>query len=75
MLILVWIEGSQPLAGTAAIEGREPLHFDGWLELLSVVSELVAAGPPGGDTNAAERADARKPDGDVSRLHPESPDS
>jgi hypothetical protein len=45
MLILMWIAGSQPLAGTAAIEGREPLHFDGWLELLSVVSELVAAGP------------------------------
>jgi hypothetical protein len=72
ILILMWIEGSQPLAGTAAIEGREPLHFDGWLELLSVVSELVVAAPPGGDTNTAERADARKPDRDVSRLHPVS---
>ena len=34
MLISVWIERSQPLAGTAAIEGGEPLRFDGrWLEL------------------------------------------
>jgi hypothetical protein len=45
MLIHVWIEGRQPVAGTAAIEGREPVRFDGWLELLRVVSELVAAAP------------------------------
>jgi hypothetical protein len=67
MLIHVWIEGSQPLAGTAAIEGSEPLHFDGWLELLWVVSELVAVGPPGGDPNTAKR--------DMRLLHPESPAS
>ena len=46
MLIRIWIEGSQPLAGTAATKGSEPLRFDGWLELLRVVSELVAAAPP-----------------------------
>ena len=45
MLIRLWIEGSQPLAGTAATEGSEPLRFEGWLELLRVVSELVAAAP------------------------------
>jgi hypothetical protein len=45
VLIRLWIEGSQPLAGTAATEGSEPLRFDGWLELLGVVSELVAAAP------------------------------
>ena len=43
MLIRVWVERSQPLAGTAAIEGAEPRLFDGWLELLNVLSELVAA--------------------------------
>ena len=43
MLIHVWVERTQPLAGTAAIEGAEPRRFDGWLELLNVVSELVAA--------------------------------
>jgi hypothetical protein len=41
VLIRVWIEGTQPLAGTAATEGSEPLPFDGWLELLRVLSELV----------------------------------
>jgi hypothetical protein len=43
VLIHVWVERTQPLAGTAAIEGAEPRRFDGWLELLNVVSELVAA--------------------------------
>jgi hypothetical protein len=69
MLIHVWIEGRQPLEGTAAIEGGEPLHFDGWLELLRVVSELVAAGPPGGDPNTAKRADARADPTTGERMH------
>jgi hypothetical protein len=43
VLIRLWIESSQPLAGTAATEGSKPLRFDGWLGLLRVVSELVAA--------------------------------
>ena len=41
LLIRVWIERAQPLAGTAAVEGGEPLTFQGWLELLRVLSELV----------------------------------
>ena len=45
MLIRVWIERTQPLAGTAATEEAEPVGFDGWLELLRVVSALVAATP------------------------------
>jgi hypothetical protein len=45
VLIRLWIQDSQPLAGTAATEGGEPLRFEGWLELLRVVSELVAAAP------------------------------
>src|SRR6266536_6615878 len=69
MLIHVWIEGRQPLAGTAAIEGREPVRFDGWLELLRVVSELVAAGPPGGDPNNTMRADARADPTTEERMH------
>jgi hypothetical protein len=43
MLIRIWIERTQPLAGAAATEESDPVHFDGWLELLSVLSELVAA--------------------------------
>jgi hypothetical protein len=67
MLIRVWIEGSQPLAGTAAVEGGEPLRFDGWLELLRVVSELVAVGTTDSrDSDPAERADGRKSGADTS---------
>jgi hypothetical protein len=43
VLIRIWIKGTQPLTGTAATKGSKPLRFDGWLELLRVVSELVAA--------------------------------
>jgi hypothetical protein len=49
VLIRVWIQRREPLAGTAATKGSEPLRFDGWLELLGVVSELVAAAPSSGD--------------------------
>ena len=35
-------------AGTAATEASEALHFDGWLELLRVLSERVAAAPSSG---------------------------
>jgi hypothetical protein len=44
VLIRIRMERAQPLAGTAETEGTEPLAFDGWLELLRVLSELVAAG-------------------------------
>jgi predicted enzyme related to lactoylglutathione lyase len=57
MLIRIWIEGTQPLAGTAATKGSEPLRFDGWLELLRVVSELLAAAP------STRPADGRGRDG------------
>jgi hypothetical protein len=66
VLIHIWIERVQPLAGTAVTEGSEPLRFDGWLELLRVASELVAAAPMSGeDADTARSARARKPDGDV----------
>ena len=59
MLIRIWVKRIEPLAGTAATEGSEPLRFDGWLELLRVVSELVAAAPSSGE--------------DAGGLAPESP--
>jgi hypothetical protein len=49
VLIRIWIERPEPLAGEAATEGSEPLRFDGWLELLAVVSELIAAAPSSGE--------------------------
>jgi hypothetical protein len=44
MLIRISIETTQPLVGAAATEGGDPVPFEGWLDLLKVVSELVAAG-------------------------------
>jgi hypothetical protein len=41
MLIHLLIETTDPLTGTAAIEGRAPHAFEGWLELLTVISELT----------------------------------
>jgi hypothetical protein len=48
MLIRIVVEQAQPLAGTATTAGRDPLRFEGWLELLRVLSELVdaATAPP-----------------------------
>jgi hypothetical protein len=48
VLIRIWVERPEPLAGNAVTEGSEPLRFDGWLELLAVVAELVAAAPSSG---------------------------
>jgi hypothetical protein len=49
VLIRILIERTQPLTGTAGTEKAEPVPFDGWLDLLRVISELVAAAPPGGE--------------------------
>jgi hypothetical protein len=46
VLIRLLIEKTQPLTGTAVAEGSDPLPFDGWLELLRVISELVDAATP-----------------------------
>ena len=55
MLIRITIDHTQPLAGTAATGGSDPVPFDGWLELLRVLSDLVAATPSGaGEAGAAE---------------------
>jgi hypothetical protein len=59
VLIRVWIDGTQPLSGTAATEGSERLRFDGWLELLRVVSDLVVAAPS--NSEDAEPAEEPKP--------------
>jgi hypothetical protein len=74
VLISVWIERMEPLAGTAVAEGSKPLRFDGWLELLRVVSELVAAAPSTAeDADTAPGAHARRSGRDGRRLHPEPP--
>ena len=55
MLIRILIERAQPVAGTAVTEGQEPLPFDGWLELLRVLSELVTPAAPSGGAVEADR--------------------
>ena len=42
LLIRLSIETTEPLSGTAGIEGGDPLPVQGWLDLLSVISELAA---------------------------------
>ncbi len=55
MLIHIRVERTQPLAGTATTADAEPRRFDGWLELLTALSELVAAvSSPGEEQEAAE---------------------
>jgi hypothetical protein len=54
VLIRIWVERPQPLAGSAVTEGCEPLRFDGWLELLAVVAELVAAAPSSGEERGGQ---------------------
>jgi hypothetical protein len=49
VLIRIWVERPEPLAGSAAAEGHEPLRFERWLELLGVVAELIAAAPSSGE--------------------------
>src|SRR4030095_9063613 len=49
VLIRIWVERMEPLAGTAAAEGSEPLPLHGWLGVLRVVAALVATAPAGGE--------------------------
>jgi len=59
VLIRISIERKQPLAGPAATEGGDPVPFDGWLELLRVVSRLVAAAS-GEDVQVMDQPQAGK---------------
>jgi hypothetical protein len=63
VLIRISIESTQPLTGTVARRRSQPRHFDGWLELLSRISELVGAETPvGARDSEAERAAAGRTD-------------
>lgn len=43
MEIRISIDTAEPLRGTAEANGAAPRRFDGWLELLHVISGLVGA--------------------------------
>jgi hypothetical protein len=57
VLIRIWVRSTQPLTGTAATKGSGPLHFDGWLELLRVISQLVVTDPPARENQTGKSAD------------------
>jgi hypothetical protein len=39
--IRISLVSREPLVGTATTGSRRPLHFEGWLQLLQVLAELV----------------------------------
>lgn len=43
IVIRITIETTEPLAGLAASQTSETVHFDGWLGLLAALAELVGA--------------------------------
>ena len=61
MEIHISIQTTEPLTGTATTGNEGPLHFEGWLELLHVISTLVQ---PGGEQGqpAKEGGTARRAD-------------
>ena len=68
MLIRIQIGRTQPLAGPAATKGSEPLRFDGWLELLRVLAELVAAVPSGGENADTVAEPCKEPSREMPAL-------
>jgi hypothetical protein len=55
MEIRISIQTSEPLIGTATAGNRGPLRFEGWLELLRVLSAFIA--PEGGSDPGMEPTD------------------
>ncbi len=53
MDIRISIATRQPMSGVALLEGGVPHRFEGWLDLLGVLSDLIAdpgEAPTGGDS-------------------------
>jgi hypothetical protein len=50
MLIRIWRDQTQALSGRVALEDEEPRRFEGWLQLLRILAELLE---PAGASGAA----------------------
>ena len=52
MLIRIWRDETKALSGQVAVEGAAPRRFEGWLQLLRILAELLdpagASGTPAG---------------------------
>lgn len=53
MEIRIVIQTTEPLAGRAMAGDGTPLHFEGWLELLRVLSSLIGGEGGHGSGNGA----------------------
>ncbi len=48
MLIRIWRDNTQALSGRVAVEDEEPRRFEGWLQLLGILAELLEPGQASG---------------------------
>jgi hypothetical protein len=53
MVITIWVEDQDPVAGRAGVGDQQPRPFAGWLQLLGLLSDLVerqeaSEAPPAG---------------------------
>jgi hypothetical protein len=41
MVITIWVEDRDPVAGRAGVDDQPPRPFAGWLQLLGLLADLV----------------------------------
>src|SRR5262245_45707618 len=73
MEILIVIQTTEPLTGAARTESEEPLPFQGWLELLHVLSRLIEAEMGAAGEKPAASSDRPTKEGE-SNEHTENSD-
>lgn len=66
ILIHIWVRIVEPVAGEAALDGAPSVRFEGWLDLLARLSDLVASADAprrksGGRTNGPTTGSAGGP--------------
>lgn len=44
MMIRIWLDESEPPVGRIGLGDQEPVWFEGWLQLLGALRELIQAG-------------------------------
>jgi hypothetical protein len=50
MLIRIWRDETRALSGRVALEDEEPRRFEGWLQLLRILAELLEPAGASGAT-------------------------
>jgi hypothetical protein len=54
--IHIWIRKREPVAGHATVGGRKPVPFEGWLDLLELLSDIVRSSPLGEQSSQSDIA-------------------